>query len=47
MHVFLFNIDCIGRQVTSSLSTHVTTTQETFNFKMVDAIAVFILNVKL
>ena len=37
----LFNMDCIGRQVTSSLSAHVTTTSETFYFKMADAVVVF------
>ena len=41
MLVFLFNTGSIGRHVTSSLSAHVTTTSETFCFKIVDAIAVF------
>ena len=41
MHMFLFNIGCIERHVMSSLSAHITTTSETFNFKMADAIAVF------
>ena len=41
MHVFLFNIGCIGRHVATSLSAYVTTMSETFNFKVADAIAVF------
>ena len=40
-HMFRLNIGCIGRQVMSSLSAHVTPTSEKFNFKMADAIAVF------
>ena len=40
--MFLFNMGCIGRHVTSLLSRHVTMTSETFYFKMADTIAAFI-----
>ena len=40
MHVFLLNIGCVRRRVTSSLSAHVMTTSETFYFKMADTITV-------
>ena len=36
MHVFLFNIGCIGCQVTWLFSAHVTTTSETFYFIMAE-----------
>ena len=42
----LFNIGCIGRHVTSSLSAHVTKTSDTFYFKMADASAVFCFQLK-
>ena len=42
MDVFLFNTGCIGRHVTSSFSTFVTTASETFYFKIAEAIAVFL-----
>ena len=41
MHVFLFNVGCIVHHETLSFSAHVTTTSETFYFKMADAIAMF------
>ena len=43
VYVFLFNIGCIGRHVTSPLIAHVTMTPETFFSKMVDTIAGFFL----
>ena len=43
VHVFLFNIGCIGSCVTSLLSTHITMMSKTFYFKMVDdVIGVFL-----
>ena len=42
VHVFYLNVGCIGLHVTVLFSAHVTTTSETFNFKMADAIAVFL-----